>query len=277
MITIKTYYIEKMDKPIPIIRKIRFKEDNCTVFLDLEKEKNIKKLMKKLIKNEISNVVLSKELIENNSLIDALNSNNINIFNGKWLIQYLAIQILDYVLKKNNIKKEEKEIAITINEITDSKIEIIKKLAKQYKRTTIVTNYIDKFKKIEREIYSQEGILIVVSNNKKKSLLKSNIILNMDFNKELLNKYNINENAIILNLEGDMKIENKRFNGININDYEIEVGRDEIIWRENYKKFRIKDLLEASLFMKDNYSNICDKIRKCKVNISTIYGVNGKI
>lgn len=277
MITIKTYYIEKMDKPIPIIGKIRFNEDNCKVFLDLKKEKNIKKLIKKLNKNEVSNVVLSKELIENANLINALNSYNINIFEGKWLIKYLSIQILDYALKKKNIKKEENEIAVTTNEITDSTIEIIKKLTKQYKRTTIVTNHIEKFRKIEKEIYSQEGILIVVSNNKKKSLLRPNIILNVDFNKELLNKYNINENAIILNLEGNMKIENKRFNGININDYEIDVGRDEIIWRENYKKFRTKDLLEATLFMKDNYNNICDKIGKCKVNISTIYGANGKI
>ncbi len=37
----------------------------------------------------------------------------------------------------------------------------------------------------------------------------------MDFNKELLNRYKINENAIIINLEGNMKIDNKRYNGIN--------------------------------------------------------------
>lgn len=277
MITIKTYYIEKMDKHIPIIGKIKFNEDNCKVYLDLEKQKNISKLIKKILIKETSNVVLSKKLLENKKLIDALNSNNINIFDGKWLIQYLAIQILDYVIEKNNMKKEENEIAITTNEITDSTIEIIKKISKQYKRTTIVTNHIEKLRKIEKELYSNEGILIVVANNKKKSLSKSNIILNMDFNKQILNKYYINENAIILNLEGEMKIENKRFNGMNINDYEIEVGRDEIIWRENYKEFRTKDLLEAVLFMKDNYNNICDKIRKCKVKISTIYGVNGKI
>ena len=272
-----TYYIEKMDKPMPIIGKIRFYEDNCKVYLDLEKEKNIKKLIKILNAKEISNVVLSKELIENKNLINAFNANDIHIFDGRWLIQYLAIQILDYIIEKKDIKKEEKEIAITTNEISDSAIEIIKKLAKQYKRTTVVTNHIEKLRKIEKEIYTQEGILIVLSNNKKKSLAKANLILNMDFNKELFNKYHINENAIILNLEGDMKIDSKRFNGININDYEIEVGREEIIWRENFQKFRTKDLLEAVLYMRDNYHNICNKIRKYKISISAIYGINGKI
>ena len=100
-----------------------------------------------------------------------------------------------------------------------------------------------------KEIYQKEGILIVVTNNKKKSLLKPEIILNMDFSKEILNKYKINENAVVLNLEGDMKIEDKRFNGINVNDYEIDVGREDIIWRENYKQFRTKDMLHEQRFI----------------------------
>ena len=60
MITIKTYYLEKMDKPMPIIGKIKLEKDNCKIYLNLEKEKNIQKVINKLIKNEASNVVLSK-------------------------------------------------------------------------------------------------------------------------------------------------------------------------------------------------------------------------
>lgn len=273
----QTCYIEKMDKPMPILRKIRFTEDNCQVYFNMEKDKYIKKLIKVLKKKEISKVVLSKDFIKNKNLINALNANDIFIFDGKWLISYLVIPILDYIIKKEDKKIEETEIAITTNEISDTAIEIIKKLAKQYKKTTIVTNHLEKLRKIEKEIYAQNGILLVMSNNKKKSLAKANIILNLDFSKEVLNKYIINENAVIINIEGDMKIENKRFNGININDYEIEVGREEIIWRENFKKFRQKDLLEAVLYMRDNYQNICSKIGKYKVNIAMLYGVNGKI
>lgn len=273
----KTLYIEKMDKPIMAIQKIKIEQENCKICLNLEKEKNIRKVINKLIKNEVNNVVLSKELCENKNLINALNANGVNIFDGRWLEKYLLIQILDYIIIQKGVKKEETEIAITVNQITDLSIATMMILAKQYKRVTVVTNHIEKLRKIEKEIYEQEGILIIVSNNQKKSLLKPQIILNMDFNKELLNKYRINEEAIIINLEGDMKIEGKRFNGININDYEIEVGREEIIWRQNMQNFRTKDLLESVLYMKDTFDSICSKIRKNKVSIKELYGVNGKI
>lgn len=273
----KTLYIQKMDKHIMAIQKIKIEQDNCKICVNLEKEKNIRKIIKKLIKNDVTNVVLSKEFCENKNLINVLNANDINIFDGRWLEKYLSIQILDYIVMQKGLKREETEIAVTVNQITDLSITTIKILAKQYKRVTVVTNHIEKLRKIEKEIYDKEGILIVVSNNLKKSLLKTQIILNMDFNKELLNKYRINEEAIIINLEGDMKIEEKRFNGINVNDYEIEVGREEIIWRQNMQNFRTKDLLEAVLYMKDTFDNICSKIRKNKVSIKEIYGINGKI
>jgi len=273
----KTIYIEKVDKPKMAIRKIKFEQDNCKIYSNLEKEKNINKVIKKLLKKETQNVVLSKQLHENKYLINALNANNINIFNGRWLEKYISIQILDHVIICKGAKKEETELAVAVNQITDSSIEIIKILAKQYKRVTVVTTHIEKLRNLEKEIYDKEGILIVISNNQKKSLFKPQIILNIDFNKELLNKYRINEKAIILNLEGDMKIQEKRFNGINVNDYEIEVAREEIIWRENMGNFRTKDLLESVLYMKDSFENICKKINKNKISIKELYGINGKI
>lgn len=273
----KTFYIEKMDKHKFTMKKIKIEGDNFKINVSLEKEKNIKKIVNKLIKNEVTNVVLSKELYQNMSLINAINSSNIKIFDGRWLEKYLTIEILNYIINKKDIKRQEIEIAITTNEITDLVIELIRILSKQYKRLTIVTNHISKLRKIEKEIYDTDGILIVISNNQKKSLAKAQIILNMDFNKEVFNNYQIYEEAIIINLEGNMKIESKRFNGININDYEIETGREEIIWRENVKKFRTKDLVESVLYMKDTFNNIRKKIIKNNISIKELYGTNGPI
>lgn len=274
---IKTLYLEKVDKPKFVFQKLKIEQDNCKIYANLEKEKNIKKVISKIVKAEINAVVLSKELKANKQLINKLNSANIRIFDGRWLEKYLTYEILEFILKQKNQKKEETELAITTNEITDSCIQIIKTLAKQYKRVTVVTNHLNKLRKIEKELYDEYGILILVSNNQKKSLAKTQLILNMDFNKEVLNKYKINENAVILNLEGDMIIYNKRFNGINVNNYEIEVGREEIIWRTNMDKFETKELLEASLYMKDTFDNIRAKIGKYKVLVQKIYGINGKI
>lgn len=274
---IKTLYLEKVDKPKFVFQKLKIEQDNCKIYANLEKEKNIKKVISKIVKAEINAVVLSKELKANKQLINKLNSANIRIFDGRWLEKYLTYEILEFILKQKNQKKEETELAITTNEITDSCIQIIKTLARQYKRVTVVTNHLNKLGKIEKELYDEYGILILVSNNQKKSLAKTQLILNMDFNKEVLNKYKINENAVILNLEGDMIIYNKRFNGINVNNYEIEVGREEIIWRTNMDKFETKELLEASLYMKDTFDNIRAKIGKYKVLVQEIYGINGKI
>lgn len=275
----KNYFIRKMDKPILIGNMLvgKIEGDTFNIYIDLNKEKNIGKVIKKFVKCNITNVVVSKELLENKNFINALNSYNIKIFDGRWLIKYLSIEILDSIVEQKNIKKEETEIAITTNEITDLSIEIIKILSKQYKKLTVVTNHIEKLRRIEKEMYEKEGILIVISNNKKKSLLNSSIILNLDFNKEILNKYKIKESAIVINLEGNMKIDNKRFNGTVVNDYEIDVEREEIILRENMQEYRNKDILESILYMKDTYKNICSKIKKNKVKIKELYGINGKI
>ena len=273
----RTYYLEKMDKPKFSIRKYKIEEDNFVVYADLNKEKNVSKIIKVMIKNDIEYVVLSKTLTENKNFINALNANNIKIFNGRWLEKYLTFEILEYVINQKEIKKEETEIAITTNEITDLTIETIKILSKQYKKLIVVTNHIEKLRRVEKELYDNDGILIVVANNTKKSLLKPKIILNLDFNMQVLNKYKINENAIIINVEGDMKIRSKRFSGININNYEIVVGREENIWRENMSVFEHKDLLEATLYIRDTFNNIRRKIMKNKVSIKEVYGENGKI
>lgn len=275
VIAIKTYYIEKMDKNKIIGRKIQLENDNIKIYMDLEKGKNTRKLVKRLLLNETNNVVIDKELITCEKLINLLKSNDIKIFDGKWLEKYLILDILEYIINKKQIIKAETEIAITANEITDLLIEMIKILSKQYKKLTIVTNHIEKLRKIEKEIKEKEGILIILSNNKNKSLLKSQIIINMDFNQELINQYRIYEEAIIINAEENIRIDAIRFNGIVINDYEIEIGRKEFIWREGIEKYRQRDLIEAELYVRDTYKNIRKKIQKNNIKIKELYGING--
>ena len=254
VIAIKTYYIEKMDKHKIIGRKIQFENDNIKIYMDLKKGKNTRKLVKRLLLNETNNVVIDKELITCEKLINLLRANDIKIFDGKWLEKYLILDILEYIINKKQIIKAETEIAITANEITDLLIEMIKILSKQYKKLTIVTNHIEKLRKIEKEIKEKEGILIILSNNKNKSLLKS---------------------QIIINAEENIRIDAIRFNGIVINDYEIEIGRKEFIWRDGIEKYRQRDLIEAELYVRDTYKNIRKKIQKNNIKIKELYGING--
>lgn len=259
-----------MNKFIPI----KIKEEN--VFLNFDTStlntRKMNKIAKKILKSNIKNVVLSKKLQENKTFFRLLNSNNINIFDGRWLEKYLAKELVQYIVKEKDLKKEELELAILINQIDDTAIENIKMFSKEFKRVNIITNHINKLKKIEEDIYDEFGIMITVGNNKKKSLKNAKIILNIDFTNETINKYNIYDEAIIINLDGDIKINKKRFNGININNYEIQF--------ENYKKnikFYNREIFESQIYKRTTFENIRNEIKKANVVITELIGNNGII
>ena len=164
-----------------------------------------------------------------------------------------------------------------INDLTDIEFENIKILARKYKTINIVTNHIEKFKRLEKQLQENEGIIITITNNKKKSLMKSQIILNIDFPKELINKYNMQDDAIIVNVKGNAKINKKRFNGLTINDYEIDFRED----RKNNKAlnnhFYLKDLYESELYKKQRICEIKEKIRVDKVIVKKLILNNGEL
>ena len=228
-------------------------------------------------KTKSKKIVLSKILKENEEYKNILYTYGFDIVDGKWLFEVISCEVLDYIVNLKNIKKEDTEISILVNYITQNTLENIKKIARQYKRLNIVTNHIEKFKKIEEELYNKEGIMIIVTNNKKKSLSKSKIILNIDFPKELLNKYNIYENAILVNIRGNMKIARKRFNGITINDYEIKLNNLDYSQINNKNQYNIRDIYEASFYKTMPYREIVKQINADKLEVTSLYGNNGAI
>ena len=118
----------------------------------------------------------------------------------------------------------------------------------------------------------ENGIMITISNNKKKSLMKSKIILNIDFPNELINKYMIKEDAIIINVQGKAKINRKRFNGLMVNNYEIDF-RDDIKSEENLlgDEFYLRDVYESRIYKKQTFSDIRNILKKDGVNIKKVY------
>lgn len=270
------YYIQETDKPKfwhNLFEIITLKEDKIVLPIGEEEitDKKAKKLAdktKKIIdKVSSKKVVISKKIKKQKQYINYLQSENIDIIEGKKLFEILVVSVLDYISKKKKLKKEDTYVSILVNEITEKMLENIKRIIRQYKKVNIVTNHIEKFKKIEREILDKEGIMINVSNNKRKSLAKSNIILNVDFPTELINKYQINEEAIIVNLRGNVKINKKRFNGLNINDYEIESKNYEEFDYEKENLYYKKDIYESQLYLNQPLEYIERKIEKDKVKI----------
>lgn len=278
------FYIEKNDKPNWLEKKLNLiKVQDNTIILPLAectRERQIEKLAsktKKIIKKYSSSkkIVLSKSMYEEQKYINYLNSYGLDIQDGRWLFEILLPEITKYIVNKKKIEKA--NISIMINDLTDIEFENIKILARKYKAINIVTNHIEKFKKLEKQLQENEGIIITITNNKKKSLMKSQIILNIDFPKELINKYNIQDEAIIVNVRENIKINKKRFNGLNVNDYEIDFRDDSKNNKAFDNKFYLKDLYEADLYKKQSISEIRKKIKIDKVIIKKLVLNNGEL
>ena len=273
------YYVQEIDKPnllYQIFNIVKLKDDKIILPVNKEKisDKKAKKLVKKikkiLEKTKCKKIILSKKLKQYENLKNEIYSNELEIISGRWLFSVLGTRVIKYIIEKKKMKAEEIQISILINDISEIMLENIKQIVRNYKRVNIVTNHIEKFKKIEEQILKEEGIMITVSRNKRKSLLKSQIILNVDFPSELINQYRINEKAIIVNLRGNVEIKSKRFNGININDYEIDYQ----VWDEfDYEKDKLyyrKDRYEAEFYQKQPFEYINRKINRDKVRITKL-------
>ena len=270
------YYIKEADKPSKIAEWFHMvKLENDTITLPITEtsleEKTAYKLAIKtktiLDKTNSKKLVLSKKIKEQEIYVNYLYSYNYEIVDGKWLFQMLLFDILYYVVKKMKIKEEDIKIGILVNDISDFAIYAIKKLVTKYKYVKIVTNHIARFQNMEEKISEEYGIFINVGNNKRKVLSKTNIIFNFDFPTELINKYTIYNTATIINFRGNVKIKNKRFDGLNINDYEID-------WNANLhlEAFEAKDVYEAMQYKKQPIEETLKKIKKDNVMIKYLKG-----
>lgn len=280
------FYIEKNDKPNLIEKKLKLIKikDNTIQLPNLEKlkERKIEKIFEKSTKiiqkkSNSKKVVLSKEIQKEYRYVNYLNTYGIEIQNGKWLFEILLSDIVEYIIDKKQLEEDKIIISVVINDLTDIEFENIKILAKKYKTVNIVTNHIEKFKNLENDLDEKEGIIITVTNNKKRSLIKSDVILNIDFPDELINKYNIKDDAIIVNVKLKTKINNKRFNGLNISDYEIDFRDDKKYDKALGDKYYLKDLYEAALYKRQRFYDVREKMKLDKVVIKKVFLNNGEL
>ena len=243
--------------------------------LSVPKVKKLAEKTKKVLDKTISKkIVVSRELQKQQDYMELLDYYGFEIVNGKWLFEILSCQALDYILEQKNMKKNELTLSILVNNLTENVLSIIRKIAKEYKRVNIVTNHIEKFKKIEEQILQKDGIMITVGNNKKKGISKSNVILNIDFSSKLINQYTIYDNAIIININENVVIDKKRFNGITINDYDITYRNFDNYDCDINTKYKTCEVYEAQMNKKQPFNDVMKQIKTDKVEIKKLIGKN---
>lgn len=225
--------------------------------LDVEEYENGKKyiipklnekVIEKLKKDNIKNVVIAKKDKHNIEFINNIYSSNMNILNGRLLFKNLIPEIIEYLSKILETNKEDIEVTILVNDYSQINLYYINELISNIKRINIITNNIRKFKVFADRLYKEEAITVPVMNNKNKSLINKKIIINIDFTEEQLKKYRINRKAILINIENDIANINKSFAGINISNYEINMESTDSEFEKNeiYESYiigkKIKDI-----------------------------------
>lgn len=257
-----------------IFNKLEIKDNIIELPIKVEqklKNKKIKKIVQKLRENNVRHVALSIGLEKQNQLKNEMYSNDMNVLDGRYLFKMLSKNILEYICKKSKCKMQDIEVSILVNDANDLNKEIILNLAEEVKTLNVITNNINSFKDIEENLYDEEGIIINISNNKKKSLLKSKIILNLDFCEEDVNLYDISKTGIILNMCYPIKIKSKKFNGININYFNIIIP-------SKYKISGFRDeIIYESIIYNMEYEKVRKKILEDKIEIKNLIGEKGPI
>ena len=252
-------------------------ENGDVVFLPNLEKYTYEKLSKYLKVKGITKVCISEVLNNDKVFREFLKDNNIEILDGRWLFRHMAFDVVEYIC---NLKKEKivyQEVSILSNDIDRILKQIIFDLAKEVKLINLVTQNENKFKKIEKELYDDYGIILNINNNYQKSLLKSDIILNFDFEEDELNNYNINSKASIINFYNEIDIKEKMFSGINVNFFDVTIPIKYIRESIRFKEFNNAIFYESLIYKKTSPENILKQIKIDKININFLIGKNGII
>lgn len=265
-----------------VITKRKIEEYNIWVlpFKDKYSENKINKVINKLsiYKNKV--FLVSNKLREN-KVHNIMKSKDLDYITEEKTKKILLTKTLEYICNIQKINVNNLELTILVNDASKFNLYIIEQLSKIVKNLKIVSLNIYKFKKLEEKMYKDYGIAIQFSNSYRKSLKKSNLIINFDFEQVEINEYEIYTDAIIINcLSSNLKIKSKLFNGIIVNSYDINFKKEII---DKFKKSNIyenytKLLLYASIIENEfDISKNINNLDNNKILITKLIGNNGTI
>ena len=252
-------------------------ENGCILTLSNLEDYSYEKLLKYIKINCISKVCISDELLKNTDFTDFLNQEGIDFFDGKWLFKQMSLEIVKFICNSKKANLMNQEISILTNDIDRTTKQIILDLAKEVRILNLITKNENKFKKIEKDLYDEQGILLNMNDNYQKSLNRSDIILNFDFEEDELNKYNINSKTCIINLKNEINIKVKSFEGINVNFFDITIPNKYMRDCHYLSGFNSAIFYESLIYKKTSPGNIKKEIENDKIIINFLNGKNGRI
>ena len=234
---------------------------NRTYYIPDTNEKIKNKLILKLKSDGIDYAITEKEIDLDYPKLD-----------GKYLLKCAIPEILNYCFKLLNKNAELEEIYVLAENYTKENIKIIETLTEKIKVVNVVTTHLKQFQELEKKL-ERRDIYITVSSNKRKALKKAELIINLD-NKNF-NGFNVNKSSIIVNCNNEFNL-NKDFEGICIEKINVEIKKIMRIFAENENMDR-QELFEAELLKTSQYDEARYILEKSKMQVTGVVGKRGVI
>lgn len=247
-----------------IVREIY--ENNKIYLIPNINQKKVYGKIRKKIEKEKSKTQKVQAILEEKIKKYKEELNNIKIIDGKNAMLEQIEEILDYILGNNPIELQ--DIYIVTNSYDESSINVIKKLALKAKTMNIITKNIEQYRTLET-ILEDKGIILNIANNKKKSLKKAKLIINLNLSKDEINTYQLFRNSIIINLSKEKLVNLKGFEGTIIDNIDINLEKSAIEIFENNNI--INNFKNIEIYQSLNEI----ERRNVKTKISKAYGNNG--
>ena len=238
-----------------------------------------KKVLKNLKKmKEIrcwKNICISNNLMQNTEFMEFANENLLNIMDGKWLLKNIVDKIIEYIADSRKEALNTYEISILCNRLDNTIVEKIKEICQKVKVCNIITNNQKQYKKLEENIYKENGIVLNISNNYKKTLNKSIIIVNFDFDQKQIKNCNFSSNAYIINT--NKKLDKEHFGGRNIISYKVNLPEKYLEYQNKFENFDTNTLYESLIYKNTSYKNIKKELSHDDAKIVYLKDSNDKI
>ncbi len=252
-----------------------------------KEEKNIikcaPKLKKLMQRYKIYTIILSDEIRENKEFLEYFQNNRIiekqiHILNEKEIMPYIIKEIIEYILKLQNKDIKFEDLYIILKQDKTKYKENIAFLAQFFKTINIVTPNLKTYQKLANKLMEKYGVILTVTNNKKKSLRKAKWIVNFDMTAEEIKKYTIFQKSTIIYVEQDGVYTGNAFEGIHILKAGIDISEEiKDYFRRQFllPQFSVTVLYESILINKKSFNAVREQMAKDRLKITNLYGIRG--
>lgn len=205
-----------------------------------------KRACKKLNKilRETGNAKDSCTIISNDIKLKYNLKNNF-VANRKNTMKCMILNILTCIEQYMGADFRNEDIYVSLCEEID--VNFILDIAERFKSVNIVTNKIKKIRRLTKKLEDNYDLNIAVSNNKRKSLKKSKLLVNVGFDTETMEEFSLNRNCTIVNLSNNKLNLKNSFHGVIVESIELGYNNryKSVINERNYNK---QDLYESFIY-----------------------------